>query len=160
VEADDTVTFFRRKPGHLLLPGRIFCGRISLADIGVDAAALVAISPNTFYNIPRLWQSQYPRLRIDGNKYDRGHVVIVSGPMTRTGAARLAARGALRIGAGLVTIASPRDARAIHAAHLTSVMIVKMDSLVELFTILSDERLNAVVLGPALGVDDKTRSLV
>jgi len=160
VEADDTVTFFRRKPGHLLLPGRIFSGQISLVDIGVDVGALEAISPNTFYNMPQFWQSQYPRLRVDHNKYDRGHVVVVSGPMTRTGAARLAARGALRIGAGLVTVASPRDALAIHATQLTSVMIVKMDSPVELIAILADERLNAVVLGPALGVDDKTRLLV
>lgn len=160
IEADDSVTFFRRKPGHVLLPGRRFAGRTTIADIGIEAAALGFVSPNTFWNTPRIWQSQYPRPRIDGNKYDRGHLIVLSGPMTRTGAARLAARGALRIGAGLVTVAAPRDALPIHAAHLTAIMLVKMDSPVELATILSDERKNAVVLGPALGVDDKTRSLV
>lgn len=160
VKATDTVTFFRRKPGHLLMPGRLFGGRISVADIGIEAAALEVVAPKTFHNTPEYWQEKYPQLRIDGHKYDRGHAIVVSGPMIRTGAARLAARGALRIGAGLVTVASPRDALAVHAAHLTSIMILKMDSPVELRAILSDERRNAVVLGPALGVDEKTRQLV
>jgi hydroxyethylthiazole kinase-like uncharacterized protein yjeF len=80
--------------------------------------------------------------------------------MTRTGAARLAARGALRIGAGLVSVASPRDALPIHAAQLTAIMILPMDGSVDLVDILADERRNAVVLGPALGVGDMTKALV
>jgi hydroxyethylthiazole kinase-like uncharacterized protein yjeF len=160
IKADETVTFFRLKPGHLLMPGRMYAGRTSVVDIGIGAGTLEAIAPKAFHNIPRLWQAHLPRPRMDAHKYDRGHAVVVSGPMTRTGAARLAARGALRVGAGLVSVASPRDALPIHAAQLTAIMILPMDGSVDLVDILADERRNAVVLGPALGVGEVTKALV
>lgn len=160
IRADETVTFFRRKPGHVLLPGRSFTGRTSVADIGIDAGALQAIRPKAFHNIPDLWRTRYPRPPIDGHKYDRGHTIVVSGPMIRTGAARLAARAALRIGSGLVTVAAPREALAVHAAHLTAIMLLQMDGAVDLAEILQDERRNTVVMGPALGVGENTKALV
>jgi hydroxyethylthiazole kinase-like uncharacterized protein yjeF len=160
IRAEDTVTFFRLKPGHLLLPGRMHCGRTSVVDIGIGAGTIESIAPTAFHNIPRLWNAHLPWPRFDGHKYDRGHAIVVSGPMMRTGAARLAARGALRIGAGLVSIAAPRDALPIHAAQLTAIMILPMDGSVDLVDILADERRNAVVLGPALGVGDMTKALV
>ena len=110
VRAVETVTFFRRKPAHLLLPGRLHCGRVRVADIGIDAAVLDEIAPKTFENVPSSWKHAYPVPTIEGHKYSRGHVVVVSGGIAATGAARLSARGALRAGAGLVTLASPRDA--------------------------------------------------
>lgn len=149
--AKETVTFFRRKPGHLLLPGRLLCGPVTVADIGIDAASLAAIRPMAFHDLPSLWQGELPHPRIDGHKYDRGHAIVVSGPMSRTGAARLAARGALRVGAGLVTLASPPDALAVNAAHLTAIMLARMDGPDGLSEILADRRHNAVILGPALG---------
>jgi len=159
IKAVETVTFFRRKPGHLLLPGRVLAGQISVADIGIDAKALEAIRPKAFHNIPSLWRAQYPRPLIDGHKYTRGHTIVVSGPMTRTGAARLAARAALRIGSGLVTVAAPREALSVHAAQLTAIMLLQMDGALDLAEILEDERRNAVVMGPALGVGERTKSL-
>src|ERR1700674_443737 len=110
VRATETVTFFRRKPAHLLVPGRIHCGRVRVADIGIDARVLLEIRPQTFENIPQVWQASLPVPRIDGHKYARGHTVVVSGELAATGAARMSARGALRAGAGLVTLASPADA--------------------------------------------------
>jgi len=116
VRATETVTFFRKKPAHLLLPGRQHCGRVRLADIGIAPEVLDEIRPRAFENEPELWHAHFPVPRIDGHKYARGHVLAVSGDMMATGAARMAARGALRAGAGLVTLASPRDALMVNAA--------------------------------------------
>jgi hydroxyethylthiazole kinase-like uncharacterized protein yjeF len=160
VRATETVTFFRRKPAHLLLPGRIHCGRVRLADIGIDPGVLDEIRPPTSENIPELWRRAFPVPRIDGHKYARGHAVVVSGDMSATGAARLAARGALRAGAGLVTLASPRDALAVNASALTAVMIRAIDTKAEFAGLLADKRLNACVIGPGAGVSERTRSLV
>jgi hydroxyethylthiazole kinase-like uncharacterized protein yjeF len=160
VRATETVTFFRRKPGHLLLPGRVHCGRVRLVDIGIDAGVLDEIRPLTFENIPGLWRDSFPVPRIDGHKYARGHAVVVSGDISATGAARLAARGALRAGAGLVTLASPRDALAINASALTAVMIRAIDTTAEFAGLLADKRLNACVIGPGAGVGERTRDLV
>src|ERR1700710_2880125 len=113
VRATETVTFFRRKPAHLLLPGRLHCGRVRVVDIGIDAQVLAEIHPQTFENIPPFWRRCFPVPQVDGHKYARGHAVIVSGDIAATGAARLSARGALAAGAGLVTLASPRGALAV-----------------------------------------------
>ena len=160
VRATETVTFFRRKPGHLLLPGRVHCGRVRLADIGIDAGVLDEIRPLTFENIPDLWRESFPVPRIDGHKYARGHAVVVSGDIAATGAARLAARGALRAGGGLVTLASPRDALAINASALTAVMVRAIDTRAEFADLLADERLNACVIGPGAGVGKRVRDFV
>ena len=95
VRATETVTFFRRKPAHLLLPGRMHCGRVRVADIGIDAGVLAEIRPQTFENIPQAWRKSFPVPQIDGHKYARGHAVVVSGDIAATGAARMSARGVL-----------------------------------------------------------------
>lgn len=160
VTAAETVTFFRRKPGHLLLPGRQHCGTVQVADIGIPATALAAIKPKTFVNAPPLWGELFPVPRLDGHKYTRGHAVVVSGGLASTGAGRLAARGALRAGAGLVTLASPREALAVNAAANLAVMVRPVDGADEFREFLSDPRCNAVVLGPGTGVGGGTRDLV
>ena len=160
VHAAQTVTFFRKKPGHLLLPGRLYCGATSVADIGIPASILSAIGAKTYENVPLLWQPQFPVPRLTGHKYGRGHAVVLSGPSWSTGAARLAARGALRAGAGLVTIASPREALAINAAANLAIMVRPVNGADELATFLGDRRLNAVALGPGLGVGEATCALV
>lgn len=160
INAVETVTFFRRKPAHLLMPGRMHCGHVRVADIGIDAAVLEEIRPQTSENIPDSWQHAFPVPRVDGHKYARGHAVVVSGELASTGAARLAARGALRAGAGLVTVASPRDALAVNAAALTAVMVRAVDTPVEFADMLNDKRLNAVAIGPGAGVGARTRDLV
>jgi len=152
VKARETVTFFRRKRGHLLLPGRLHAGALTIADIGIPHSVLDKIKPQAFANEPSLWMPHFPRPREDGHKYHRGHAVIVSGGLSQTGAARLAARGALRAGAGLVTIASPRKALAVNTAASLAVMVRQVDGAPALATFLKDQRLNAVVLGPGGGV--------
>jgi len=160
VQAIASVTFFRLKPGHLLYPGRELCGRTIVADIGIPAAVLGEIRPRTFANGPALWLPDLKRPRTDGHKYSRGHALVVSGPATRTGAARLAARAALRAGAGLVTVASPAGALDENAAQLTAIMLARCDGAGDLAAILADRRIGALVLGPGLGVGEATRDVV
>ncbi|MGY2806682.1 NAD(P)H-hydrate dehydratase [Bradyrhizobium sp. USDA 4506] len=160
VQATETVTFFRKKPAHLLLPGRMYCGRVRVADIGIAAQVLDEIKPLTAENAPEAWRWSFPVPRIDGHKYARGHAVVVSGDLASTGAARLAARAALRAGAGLVTLASPRDALAVNAAALTAVMVRAVDNPIQFAELLGDKRLNACVIGPGAGVSARTRDFV
>ncbi len=160
VKAAHTVTFFRKKPGHVLLPGRLYCGAIGVADIGIPTTVLQRIEPRTWDNVPALWRVEFPVPQLTGHKYDRGHAVVVSGPSWSTGAARLAARAALRAGAGLVTISSPREALAVNAAASLAVMVRPADGAGELSKFLADRRLNAVALGPGLGVGEPTCELV
>ena len=160
VQADRTITFFRRKPGHLLQPGRSLCGDIVVADIGFPEGVLRAIKPQAAANAPRLWLADFPRLRSNSHKYTRGHALVVSGPPEQTGAARLGARGALRAGAGLVTVASPRAAFPVNAAHLTAIMLAPFEVPGGLARILEDKRRNAVLIGPGCGVGAPTREMV
>jgi hydroxyethylthiazole kinase-like uncharacterized protein yjeF len=160
IRAAATVTFFRLKPGHLLLPGRLHSGETCLADIGIPDSVLSEIAPKTFANEPELWLRQFPWPKDEGHKYARGHAVVVSGPLWSTGAARLGARGALRVGAGLVTVASPRDALAVNAAQLTAIMVREANDARGLITLLADKRKNAVLIGPGLGVGEHTREMV
>ncbi len=160
VEASRTVTFFRRKPGHLLMPGRALCGPVIVDHIGTPESVLADIGAKAWANAPGLWGAHFPWPKLAGHKYGRGHALVVSGPPAHTGAARMGARAALRVGAGLVTLASPEDALAINAAHLTAVMLLPFDGPDGLAGILADRRKNAVLLGPALSVGEATRRLV
>jgi ADP-dependent NAD(P)H-hydrate dehydratase / NAD(P)H-hydrate epimerase len=152
VKADLTITFFRKKPGHLLLPGRALCGDVVVADIGIPESVLAEIRP-------QLWENTKPVLPAFGesaHKYSRGHAVIVSGRKLSTGASRLAANAALKVGAGLVTVAGHEDELLIHAAHTTAIMLAKTDNALALGMLLNDKRKNAVCIGPAAGVGSET----
>jgi hydroxyethylthiazole kinase-like uncharacterized protein yjeF len=160
VRASETITFFRRKTGHLLLPGRLHCGEVHVVDIGIPAEVLSRIKPQTLHNAPALWGKCFPVPAVDAHKYSRGHAVVASGGISSTGAARLAARGALRAGAGLVTIASPRAALAVNAAANLAVMVRPLDAAAELAAFMSDRRRNVVVLGPGGGVGPQMQEMV
>ena len=158
VRAARTVTFFRLKPGHLLLPGRLHCGPVELHQIGIPDDVLATIGPRSFRNEPRLWWARLrQRPQAMDHKYARGHAIVVSGPATATGAARLAAEGALRIGSGAVTLASPPDALAVNAAHLTAIMLRSFAGPDELAALVQGRRAGAILLGPGNGVGEGTR---
>jgi ADP-dependent NAD(P)H-hydrate dehydratase / NAD(P)H-hydrate epimerase len=163
VQATETITFVAYKPGHLLQPGRAHCGVLHVAEIGTgesDLAAGLADEVPLWRNAPDLWASAFPRLTAASHKYTRGHALVLSGPVTRTGSARMAARAALRVGAGLVTLVSPSSALAENAAHCTAIMLRACDSADDLDDLLVDERLNVVLAGPGLGTGSATRDLV
>ncbi|MFZ1414410.1 MAG: NAD(P)H-hydrate dehydratase [Defluviicoccus sp.] len=154
-----TVTFFRAKPGHLLLPGRALCGELIVADIGIPAATLGEIQPTTFANAPALWQQHLPRLELAGNKYHRGHAVVVGGD-EMTGAARLAAEAARRTGAGLVTIAAAPSVHAIYASGRPGTIVARIADDAALQALCSDRRRNVLLIGPGAGVSAQTRQRV
>ena len=160
VQANWTVTFERRKPGHLLYPGRAHAGEVVVESIGMPAEAFAAAKASIFANEPALWLDRFPQLAINSHKYARGHAVVLSGGIARTGAARLAARAALRSGAGLVTVASPVEALAVNAAHLTAIMLTACATAEDLNRILADQRMTACLIGPAAGVGEATGAKV
>lgn len=156
VAATLTVTFFRKKPAHLLLPGSQLCGEVVVADIGISHILLDLIAPAVFENDPSLWRVVLPRPQAGGHKYARGHALI-SGGYPMTGAARLAAHAAARIGAGLVTVAVPEQAFAIYAAALTSIMVQPIKMPADFDHLLADARFNALLIGPGAGITGTAR---
>lgn len=145
-----TVTFHRRKPAHVLLEGHKACGEIVVADIGLASVG----EPDLFENDPELWARRFPWPALDAHKHTRGRLKVVSGEMWSTGAARLAARGALRIGAGAVTVLSPPGALATNAAHLEAIMLAPFGAEADLA--VAAEEADAVIIGPAAGVGETT----
>jgi NAD(P)H-hydrate epimerase len=153
-----TVTFFRKKPGHLLLPGRERAGEVHVADIGIPASTLDDIGPRQFENGPSLWRERFPWPGAGDHKYGRGHALIVGGT-AMTGAARLAARAARRVGAGMVTVASSPEALPIYAADSAGLLTTPVSTAEEFAALLADERKNAVLVGPGAGVNRTTRDM-
>ena len=150
-KAELTVTFFRPKPGHLLLPGRDLCGELLVSEIGIPGSVLEQVGVNTFANAPGLWALPVPNA--DGHKYARGTVTVCGGG-SMTGAARLAAGAALRGGAGLVSIAAGNGADIYRTGEPG--LIVLQAPLAEL---LQDARREVWVCGPGLGQDEARRAL-
>ncbi len=149
-----TVTFHRKKPAHVLEPGRGLCGEVVVVDIGLADPG----SGSLFENDPELWLDRFPWPSTTSHKHARGSLVVVSGPMSQTGAARLAARAGLRIGAGLVTVLSPPDALLVNAAQLEAVMVRPFGNEGELA--IAGATADAAVIGPAAGVNLATHANV
>ena len=154
-----TVTFFRKKPGHLLYPGRGLCGDILVADIGIPATVLDEIVPNTWENGPDLWLGGYPWPQPEGYKYKRGEVLVLGGEAI-TGASRMTAKAASRAGAGIVTLAAPARVWSIYATSLIDEIVHSFDGLKEFEALLADRRRNVIAIGPGAGVGASTRQFV
>jgi hydroxyethylthiazole kinase-like uncharacterized protein yjeF len=156
VKTDLTITFFRKKPAHVIHPGRKFCGEMVVAEIGIKEEVL----KGTGWTAQENTKPVLPPLETDTHKYRRGPALIWSGGEFATGAARLAAIAAARVGAGVVSMAGPREALRIHAAHLSSIMLKPVDELRDLMGLLDDHRLRAFCIGPAAGSNGETRTRV
>ena len=151
--AELTVTFHRRKPAHALQPGRALCGEIVVVDIGLGQTPA-----KLFENTPELWLGRFPWPGLTAHKHTRGRLMVVSGDAWSTGAARLAARAGLRVGAGLVTLLSPPEALMVNASHLEAVMLRPFETELELEELVAEAE--CVVIGPAAGVSEITLSNV
>ncbi|MGZ5948232.1 MAG: NAD(P)H-hydrate epimerase, partial [Caulobacteraceae bacterium] len=144
-----TVTFHAKKPGHVLEPGQSRCGEVVVADIGLAPSVTQLIE-----NTPEAWLSAFPWPTHESHKHARGRLIVISGEAWNTGAARLAARAGLRIGAGLVTIRSPPDALSVNAAHLEAVMLKPFETEIELEQLAAE--VDAAIIGPAAGINETT----
>ncbi len=146
--ADLSVTFHSAKVGHFLKYGPELAGKLVIKPIGLKSGGRIK-------QTVRLLEHEYPDSLIKEpyhHKYTHGHALILSGPSGKTGAARLAARGALRIGAGLVTVGCPPDAVLENASQLTAIMLAEVGKGSALKSVLADARINALCLGPGLGL--------
>jgi hydroxyethylthiazole kinase-like uncharacterized protein yjeF len=150
--AEGTITFAALRPAHVLLPAAAFCGAVMVADIGVP------VQTKAIENSPAIWAAMMPQPGQSDYKHRRGHLKVLSGPVSATGAARLTARAGLRAGAGLVTLLSPPDAILVNAAHLTSVMLSSVDGAEALSAAAATA--NVLALGPAAGVTPRTLSYI
>nr|WP_321252311.1 NAD(P)H-hydrate dehydratase [uncultured Ruegeria sp.] len=153
IQADLTVTFHDMKVGHMIGEGPANCGVVRAKSIGLEREnnnRVVKLVLEESFRVSKEPKDQ---------KYSYGHALILSGGPGKTGAARLAARGALRIGAGLVTIGVPPAAQLEVAAQVTAVMLQLVEGADELSRVLKDGRLNALCLGPGMGLD-RARNLV
>lgn len=160
IQAELTVAFFLRKPAHFLYPGRQLCGSVLLAQIGLGSKQLEQHEANCYLNDLAVFYYKMPRIDTIGHKFDRGHVVVRSGPVESTGAARLCAETALRCGAGLVTVSTTHDALLVNAAHLTAVMLKCCDTEHAWKEQLTDPRITTVVVGPGNVISEGTRHSV
>jgi ADP-dependent NAD(P)H-hydrate dehydratase / NAD(P)H-hydrate epimerase len=151
-----TVTFVRKKPAHVLMPGRAYCGEIVVADIGAPASALAAQNIALWENGVSRWRFPWPDPQ--SHKHARGHVMVASGGHGRTGAARLAARAALRVGAGLVSVLSPAEAMAENAAQLTAIMLTQADAPTAYAQAAT--RAQCLLIGPGLGAGPEHAALL
>jgi len=157
--ADLTVTFFRKKPGHLVLPGKDLCGETVVRDIGIPEAVLEEIGACAFENGPDVWALHLPQADTSSHKYTRGHLLIVGGG-EMTGAARLASGAARRAGAGMVSIAAPPQALNVYKSGDPGNLVVELSDGGDLSDLLADERKNTVLVGPGGGVTQATRNAV
>lgn len=155
-----TVTFCRKKPGHLLMPGRALCGDMVVADIGIDDATVAAVAAEgtapVFENAPSLWRDKLPWPQPGDHKYSRGHALIAGGAHM-TGAARLAARGAMRAGAGIVTLAVPPDLALHYMSGLPHVVVRPVRDTAGFIELASERRAAAILVGPGNGLVGLTR---
>lgn len=153
IKATHTVTFTRKKPGLLLLPGPDYAGQVVVADINMDTDALYSMPLRFAENTPALWRDQLPQFLPTQHKYDHGHALILGGGVM-TGAARLASRACQRTGTGLVTIAAPPYATLVYASNLDSVLVQPITTLEDWQKQIDDRRKTAFLLGPGAGVGE------
>ena len=162
IKANHTITFVAPKVGHYLLPGKINSGNIHVVSIGEKKSEISKVTKlsKVKLNIPESWIKDFKWPSMSDHKYKRGHILVKSGPLTSTGASRLAAVSALRSGAGAVTLASDTSALIVNASHLTSVMLKEINGIDEFFNFVKEKKIKTLIIGPGSGVNQIVKGLV
>ncbi|MHA1543622.1 MAG: NAD(P)H-hydrate dehydratase, partial [Alphaproteobacteria bacterium] len=158
--ADLTVIFSHKKRGHMLMPGLEYVGEVVVHDIGITEKAILDVVPTVFESTPALWQDDLPKPQKGGYKHKRGHLLVIGGEVEMAGAARMAARSALRAGAGLVTTLAPKAALSVYAEKQLSVMSKGYGDEKDFDAAIQDAKFNAFVIGPGNGVGQGTKARV
>ncbi len=153
-----TVTFHAKKLGHVLGKGPELCGKVHVVDIGLPQRSKYQSAPAEV--VQEQGAARWMMGKWEGHKYAHGHAFVLSGAPGHGGAARLAARGALRMGAGLVTLGCPLAARAENAARLDAVMLRVVEDAADLAGVLEDKRISSLCLGPGMGTGAREAGLV
>ena len=158
LKADLTVTLCRKKIGHLLLPGKVFCGKVHVVSIGITDKTIANMNTHIFENHPALWLKDYPWPVPEDHKYKRGHTLIL-GSLDMTGAACMAGHAALRSGSGLMTIATPQESRDIYARYKANFLLKTIKTSKNFKALLNDKRINTVLLGPGAGITSELKEI-
>jgi NAD(P)H-hydrate epimerase len=153
LHASMTVTFFRKKLGHVIMPGLAYSGPTAIHDIGIKRGVLETTGIAAYENHPFLWQNRLRRKSLHDNKYTLGHAIILGGSRM-TGAAMLAAHSALRVRAGMCTIAAPMEAATAYQSYLPSLIYEPYGDLSLFAEHIADRRRSAVLIGPGAGKED------
>ncbi|MBF0182917.1 MAG: NAD(P)H-hydrate dehydratase [Magnetococcales bacterium] len=154
LQAQWTVTFAAEKIGHRTYPGAALCGEVIRVDIGIPARYLDIPEHGIARNLPD--DLQVPQRHPDSHKGSFGHLLIWAGSLGKEGAAVLTALGALRTGPGLVTVATPANARAALLGQLTEAMSLPLPEDAEGVAVASallesGIAADALAIGPGLG---------
>ena len=160
VRANSTVTFVRKKIGHLVLPGKEFCGEVFVKDIGTPESILKNFKFNFFENNPNIWSEEIKPPSLYSHKYQRGFSVINSGRFGNTNASKLAAESALRVGSGVVAVCCERECINSFNTSKSSLIIKETNNIDQFTQTISDKRCTAVLVGPGNGINDHTFNCV
>ena len=153
LEAAHTVTFFRKKLGHCLMPAMAYCGAIHVHDIGIDTTLLSDADFAAHENIQTLWIDQLPDPDKGAHKYKRGHIAMLGGTQM-TGAIRMAAQSSMRIGAGMCTIHARKESEQAYTEDVPHLIFEELPQEADFVTHVSTEKKTVLLLGPGLGRED------
>ncbi len=156
IKADFTITFHRKKVGHVIGHGKYFCGKIKLVSIGFSQKA---IKSKCWENSPSLWKKYFPWKSKFGHKYSRGRVVIYGGQKEFTGATILAAQAALRTGSGSVKILCSKNTLQIYSIKFPSVLKKEINNISQLKKFLREEKITSMLIGPGSGSNRKIKEI-
>ena len=152
IKADFTITFHRKKIGHILGLGKKFSGRIKVMDIGFSQKKM---NTQCLKNSPNLWIRYFPWKKTSDHKYSRGRAVVYGGQKEFTGAAILSAQAALKTGTGSVKIICSKNTLQIYSIKFPSVLKTEINNICQLEYFLKKEKITSILIGPGSGSNKK-----